>query len=81
MVLPSTHYEQGKILAERVRANLNGQPLQMDDVSITLHASFGLMEVHGTSMAFIDSERVRDIIRECDQRLYTAKQRGRDQVA
>ena len=81
MVLPSTHYEQGKILAERVRANLNGQPLQMDDASITLHASFGLMEVHGTSMAFIDSERVRDIIRECDQRLYTAKQRGRDQVA
>ena len=81
MVLPSTHYEQGKILAERVRANLNGQPLQMDDASITLHASFGLMEVHGTRMAFIDSERVRDIIRECDQRLYTAKQRGRDQVA
>ncbi len=81
MILPSTNYEQGLSLAERVRTNLNSRPLLVDGAAIPLHASFGLMEVHGTSMSYIDSEQVRDIIRECDQRLYTAKQRGRDQVA
>jgi PleD family two-component response regulator len=37
--------------------------------------------VHGRKPAFIDNELVRELIQACDQKLYLAKQRGRNQVA
>jgi len=46
-----------------------------------LRASFGLLEVSGNKTSFIDSELVNNLIKECDQRLYLAKHRGRNQIA
>ncbi|MEW6677889.1 MAG: sensor domain-containing diguanylate cyclase [Pseudomonadota bacterium] len=80
-VLPATPYDQGRKIAEKLRLLLKDSPLATKDVQIDLRASFGLLEVHGSKVSFIDTELVRELIQECDQRLYLAKHRGRDQIA
>ena len=81
IVLPATTYEQGMVLAEKLIARLNHEPLDLDDKMFPVRASFGLLEANGNKVAFIDQEVVRELIQECDQRLYIAKQRGRNQIA
>ncbi|MDR3394036.1 MAG: sensor domain-containing diguanylate cyclase [Parasulfuritortus sp.] len=81
IILPSTDYDQGMALAEKLRARLNDQPMSVEQAKVDVRASFGLLEVHGRKTAFIDNELVRELIQACDQKLYLAKQRGRNQVA
>jgi diguanylate cyclase len=81
VVLPATPYDQGWKIAEKLRQLLNDTPLVLEDTRIDVRASFGLLEVHGSKVSFIDAELVRELIQECDQRLYLAKHRGRDQIA
>jgi diguanylate cyclase (GGDEF)-like protein len=81
IVLPSTTYEQGMRLAEQIRARLNATPMQIEGKVLEIRASFGLLEGNGNKVSFIDDTLVQELIKECDQRLYLAKHRGRNQVA
>jgi diguanylate cyclase (GGDEF)-like protein len=81
IVLPATTYDQGLLLAEKLCARLNREPMDLDGKDFPVRASFGLLEANGNKVSFIDQELVRELINECDQRLYIAKQRGRNQIA
>ncbi|MBU1224158.1 MAG: sensor domain-containing diguanylate cyclase [Gammaproteobacteria bacterium] len=81
LMLPSTSYQQGWDVAEKLRGMIAEQPVSVGDETLSLQASFGLLEVSGSKTSFIDSELVNNLIKECDQRLYLAKHRGRNQIA
>ena len=81
IILPSTDYAHGRLITTKLCADLSGKPLNIGEASVTVNASFGLLEVHGNKVSMIDNELVLDLIKTCDQRLYMAKQRGRNQVA
>jgi diguanylate cyclase len=82
IILPSTDYDQGMRIAAKLGLELNEQALPLENGdSLTVHASFGLLEVVGGKVAFIDTELGHELLRECDRKLYLAKQRGRNQVA
>lgn len=81
IMLPSTGYAQGLDVAEKLRAAVSGLRMETERDGFDMCASFGLLEVCGSKTAFIDSELVNNLIKECDQRLYLAKHRGRNQVA
>jgi diguanylate cyclase (GGDEF)-like protein len=81
LMLPSTTYRQGWEVAEKLRGVVSRDALAVDAGPLTLRASFGLLEVCGSKTSFIDGELVNNLIQECDQRLYLAKRRGRNQVA
>ncbi len=81
IMLPSTGYAQGLEVAEKLRSAVAGLRMETERGGFDLRASFGLLEVSGSKTAFIDSELVNHLIKECDQRLYLAKHRGRNQVA
>jgi len=82
LILPSTDYEQGMRIAVKLSSELNDSalPLQTGDF-VPVQASFGLLEVEGSKAMFIDNELGHELLRECDRKLYLAKQRGRNQVA
>ncbi len=81
LMLPSTSYQQGWEVAEKLRSTVGREAMAVDVRTVTLRASFGLLEICGSNTSFIDNELVNSLIQECDQRLYLAKHRGRDQVA
>jgi diguanylate cyclase (GGDEF)-like protein len=81
LMLPSTGYQQGWEVAEKLRAAVCEPLLPAGTEQLSLRASFGLLEVSGNKTSFIDSELVNNLIKECDQRLYLAKHRGRNQIA
>ncbi len=81
LMLPSTSYQQGWEVAEKLRSAVGREVMPVGVKALTLRASFGLLEVCGSKTSFIDSGLVNNLIQECDQRLYLAKHRGRDQVA
>jgi len=81
LMLPSTGYQQGWEVAEKLRNAVAEHPVSSGVEQLTLRASFGLLEVSGNKTSFIDSELVGNLIQECDRRLYLAKHRGRDQIA
>jgi diguanylate cyclase (GGDEF)-like protein len=81
IMLPSTGYAQGLEVAGKLRSAVAGLRMETEHGNFEMRASFGLLEVSGSKTAFIDSELVNNLIKECDQRLYLAKHRGRNQVA
>jgi diguanylate cyclase len=81
LMLPSTGYQQGWEVAEKLRNAVAEQPVPANIEPLALRASFGLLEVSGSKTSFIDSELVSNLIQECDRRLYLAKHRGRNQIA
>lgn len=81
LMLPSTGYQQGWEVAEKLRSAVAEHSLATGAGQLTLQASFGLLEVSGNKTSYIDSELVNNLIAECDQRLYLAKHRGRNQIA
>lgn len=81
ILLPSSSRDQALTLAERIRHDLSAASWPIDGNTISISASFGVVEVSSSDYPFIDAEVVRDILREADNRLYCAKERGRNRVA
>lgn len=81
LMLPATSYAQGREVAEKLRLAVAGHAIDAGADAVEMRASFGLLEVDGSKTTFIDGELVSNLIRECDQRLYLAKHRGRNQIA
>lgn len=80
LMLPSTTLKQAQKLAEKLRQKLVSTPLPHDP-PIPLSASFGVTEIAHNQYDVIDKQRIYNIIHECDNKLYNAKNEGRNRVA
>ena len=72
MLLPMTHLEDARLLAERIRYALESAPC-VRTPPLTITASFGVAEL-------IENEEVDDWLLRADNALYSAKQTGRNRV-
>ena len=79
LVAPSTGQQQAHLLAEKLRQRIHDNPLP-GDPPIPVSASFGVTEILPSTYAVVDTALVRDVIAECDGKLYAAKRRGRNRV-
>lgn len=79
LVAPSTGNVQGHLLAEKLRQRIHDTPLP-GATPIPISASFGVTEIAPSSYAVVDTVLVRDVIAECDGKLYAAKRHGRNRV-
>jgi diguanylate cyclase (GGDEF)-like protein len=75
VILPGTDLPQATLLAERLRKVLADSPLQMDDITLELTASFGVSAFRGQTAA--TPQRVLDC---ADHMLIRAKAQGRNRV-
>lgn len=66
--------EDGRLVAERLRSNIESIELEMDGVTASLTVSIGLAEMTD------EIEQVEDLIRLADKALYEAKETGRNRV-
>jgi diguanylate cyclase (GGDEF)-like protein len=76
IILPNTHLPQAVNVAERLRSNIQNNPLVTGEETIPLSASFGV-ELYRPEMTLSADE----LIHLTDGYLYQAKQNGRNQVA
>jgi diguanylate cyclase (GGDEF)-like protein len=73
ILLPNTELKDGVEIVERIRKDLEENPLHYDGKEIKITASFGLAEV--------DKEKyINEIIKKADEKLYKAKELGRNRV-
>jgi len=66
--------EDGEIVANRIRKTISSQPLQVDDFTISITASFGVAQ----ASAF--GETLTQLLNNADKALYKAKEEGRNCV-
>ncbi len=75
-LLPHTTGEGANITAKRLRQNVEGAPLNMDDGEIHLTVSVGV-----TVLSSGDTPAAADVLRSADRALYRAKNAGRNRVS
>ena len=75
ILLPGSHGDKGRQIAERLRANLARQPLDHQKGKVALTLSLGVAEFVEGSRAGLD-----ELLVHADQALYAAKQAGRDRL-
>ena len=73
ILLPNTELKDAVEIVEKIRKDLEENPLHYDGKEIKITASFGLAEVDKNN--YID-----EIIKEADEKLYKAKESGRNKV-
>lgn len=79
IVLPETNLANARVMAERLRQKVEKTSFQFDNKAISITSSFGVAGVeHDQAEAGHLSER---LLREADEKLYQAKQQGRNRVA
>ncbi len=72
ILLPNTELKDAVEVVERIRKDLEENPLHYGGKEIKITASFGLAEVK--------SKYINEIIKEADEKLYKAKELGRNKV-
>jgi diguanylate cyclase (GGDEF)-like protein len=73
ILLPNTELKDAVEIVERIRKDLEENSLHYDGKEIKITASFGLAEV--------DKEKyINEIIKKADEKLYKAKESGRNKV-
>lgn len=75
VILPSTPKLVGVQVAERIRADIEQQPLIYQDTTIPITISAGVTTFHYTSDSSVES-----LMEDADKLLYVAKENGRNQV-
>ena len=75
LLLPETNLEQAKVVAERIQKTWQNSPVNLDGMPIHSTVSIGVAE------AGADDKSFDDLLRRGDQRMYKAKERGKNQVA
>ncbi|EEP61207.1 GGDEF domain-containing protein [Sulfurihydrogenibium yellowstonense] len=73
ILLPNTELKDAVEIVERIRKDLEENPLYFDGKEIKITASFGLAEVD-------KNKYINEIIKEADEKLYKAKELGRNRV-
>jgi diguanylate cyclase len=75
VVMPETTSEGGWKFAERLRALVENHPFRYEDKTFHMTVSVGIASCNGES--WITSN---ELIRQADEKLYQAKQEGRNRV-
>jgi diguanylate cyclase (GGDEF)-like protein len=73
IVLPNTDIEQALAMGERMRKELEKDPLRFDDYEIQITASLGIAQ-------FREGETRESWINRADRAMYLAKEKGRNKV-
>jgi diguanylate cyclase (GGDEF)-like protein len=76
VVMPETTMEGALKFAERLRMLVEGQPFRYEDRTFHMTVSIGVASINGES--WITSH---ELIRRADEKLYLAKQEGRNRIA
>ncbi len=74
VILPGITKDEALLVAERLRKVISNHTVEYDGKKIDFTASFGVAEMRE------GVERPEDLIREADEKLYTAKRTGKDKV-
>lgn len=77
IVFPETSIHNAEITAEKLRAVVSGQPIQHDDLQVSITASFGVTGFGPSSSGPIMLEA---LLKTADENLYRAKHEGRNRV-
>ncbi len=72
-VLPTTNESNGVVLAEKIRETLQSTPVQINNTSLTITASFGVAQIHLEN-------GLNNALSLADKALYRAKEKGRNKV-
>lgn len=75
LLLPGTNRLGAAVLAERIRVAIENEPLSFSDPTIMVTASIGVSSMRGDN-----AEGITGLLRIADQRLYLAKQAGRNRI-
>jgi diguanylate cyclase (GGDEF)-like protein len=75
LVLPETPLEASLLVAERLRERVAASPLDVDGAPIPVTVSLGVAATQ------LSTASLEELVQEVDDRLYEAKQGGRDRVA
>jgi diguanylate cyclase (GGDEF)-like protein len=75
ILLPNTDTDNAQTLAERIRANIEAQPVLWEDKVISITASFGI-----TSFQSSIKNEWSNLLNKADIAMYQAKNNGRNQV-
>ena len=73
--------EQGRLAAERIRRMIESSPVELDDASVKVTASFGVVAVPPGQAKGVHEGLMEYAIELADQALYRSKAQGRNQVA
>lgn len=73
--LPETSSEEAAQVAERLRRNIAGTRIELDDNAIYVTASFGVASVN-----IVDNIELEELLKNADEALYEAKEAGRNCV-
>jgi diguanylate cyclase (GGDEF)-like protein len=79
IIFPSTSLENGVAFLERLKINLNALEVTSQDKIIKITSSFGIIEIDPAKKdkyAF----SIEDGLRRVDEKLYTAKENGRNRI-
>jgi len=74
VLLPDTDEEGTKRAAERLQNEIVSEPFYINDNEIVLSASFGI------TLSDNPDEKIQDLIKQADNALYEAKNKGRNQI-
>lgn len=75
-----TNLEQGMLAAERIRKVIEGNPVALEGVPVTITASFGIVPIPPGIGHSGDHNTMSRAIELADQALYQAKSEGRNRV-
>jgi diguanylate cyclase (GGDEF)-like protein len=75
ILLPETLVEKARNVAERMRTAVEANVFEGVDVTLSITASFGVADSRNS-----DFQKGEDIIKTADERLYRAKESGRNRV-
>ncbi|MES9969067.1 MAG: DUF484 family protein [Candidatus Thiodiazotropha sp.] len=81
LLLPQTSLDEALMLAERIRMEVNSQPIPLDDGSaLQLSVSIGVSETLPQSSKSQQAADAEQLLVNADQALYTAKKNGRNRI-
>ena len=75
VILPDTSRLGAAVLAERIRTGLEGEHVNIDDISITITCSSGI-----ASLPTEPVDTFEELMKVADRRLYLAKELGRNRI-
>jgi diguanylate cyclase (GGDEF)-like protein len=78
IILPDKNFEDAIIVAERIRINIETQTMNIDETQFNFTVSIGLSFI---DLAGDQADSFQNILSRADQKLYQAKNNGRNQIA
>lgn len=80
VIMPDTDEEGAKILAERLRHNVETTPVRAGDLSLQITVSIGIAVYFGSKARIDGKDVLEQLIKRADAAMYKAKQKGRNRV-